>query len=199
MRKNGFTIIEISVVFLLILGTLFIFLPKGIESTKQAKLISAWTQKYSDIQYMFGVMKTQMNVDDSFSMNNFRESVRTHLRITKPLEKPYEPSLKTGLKLDNTSLYKADKYYETVNGELVGFKWKDKNCQRDELCAVMTFDLNGVEMPNIFGRDIFGVNIYKDRVEAFGEEISDTKDLKKYCDSTGIDCSYYYLIGGRFD
>src|SRR5574344_376516 len=200
MKKNGFTIIEICVVFLIILGALFLFIPKGIESTKQIKLISKWAQKYSDIQYMFVVIKTQIEMSGKTPTNQLKEDImRNHLRIVKPLDKVYKPLLKNGKKLDKQYLYSVPNYYLNNNDEIIGFKLTNKNCDNKNLCAIMTFDLNGIDLPNIYGKDIFGIKIYKNRVEAFGTDTQSTQELKNNCQKTGLDCSYYYLIGGHFE
>ena len=82
--------------------------------------------------------------------------------------------------------------------EIIGFKWINENCEKDELCAIMIFDLNGLEKPNVFGEDIFGININRNGISAFGED-TDINMLKQNCKSSGTYCSYYYLIGGHFE
>ena len=65
----------------------------------------------------------------------------------------------------------------------------------------MMFDINGILPPNRWGKDIYGVNIYDVlKIEPFGFDKS-MDELKKDCSEagTGINCSYYYKIGGGFD
>ena len=67
--------------------------------------------------------------------------------------------------------------------------------------GIMMFDMNGILPPNRWGKDIFGINIYDGgKIEPFGFD-KDMIELKKDCsdNGTGIDCSYYYKIGGGFD
>ena len=62
------------------------------------------------------------------------------------------------------------------------------------------YDVNGKKGPNVWGKDIFGLNIYNDKFEPIGknEPINIQKqDCSK--NGTGLFCSNYYLIGGHFD
>ena len=63
----------------------------------------------------------------------------------------------------------------------------------------MMFDMNGKIPPNIWGKDIFGARIFDDKVEAFGTNLT-LQELQDDCSKTGtgVNCSYYYLIGGDF-
>ena len=65
---------------------------------------------------------------------------------------------------------------------------------------IMIFDINGILPPNTWGRDIYGVNIYEDKIEPFGAELP-MAELKTDCSAfgTGVGCSYYYKIGGGFN
>ena len=62
------------------------------------------------------------------------------------------------------------------------------------------YDVNGKKGPNSWGKDVFGLNIYKDGFKPFGKtEPLETQrqDCSKH--GTGIYCSNYFLIGGNFD
>ena len=65
----------------------------------------------------------------------------------------------------------------------------------------MMFDINGTMLPNRWGNDIFGINIYDGgKIEPFGFD-KNMDELKYDCSKlgTGLTCSYYYKIGGDFD
>ena len=59
--------------------------------------------------------------------------------------------------------------------------------------------MNGTQKPNRIGRDIFGIFLYKNRIEAFGAELNNI-ELERECSnhSNGMSCSEYYLRGGKF-
>ena len=62
------------------------------------------------------------------------------------------------------------------------------------------FDMNGTKAPNRIGKDIFGIYLYRNGIEAFGSKYSNDK-LERECNnihSNGMSCSEYYLRGGKF-
>lgn len=210
MRK-GFTIIEVVAVFLLILGVTFIVLPKSMETTKQAKFISEWTQKYSELEYMASVIKAQqdskINEELKKALNNddrsqaVLETIKPYLRITDELKDPKYKQFYMDRKLvKEGDKYYFNKLYNSSSGEIIGLKWLKEDCVDSEPCAVMAFDVNGTKIPNTWGYDIFGINVLKNGIEPIGKNI-DPDILKNDCSRSGygIYCSYYYLIGGKFD
>lgn|SRR5574344_528534 len=201
--KKGFTIIEVSIVFLLIFGVTFLVLPKSFNNTKQAKLISKWEQTYSELEYTFSVITAQR--DDKFNKTNydeekFKEIVRPYLRIKSELKMPYKQYFMTQKEVLLKTKYHFDKFFITSYNEILGLKWINGKCQGKEVCAIMTFDVNGLTQPNVWGKDIFGINIYPDKIEPLGKNQT-PEELKLDCSKqgSGVYCSYYYLIGGRFD
>ncbi len=42
---------------------LFLVYPKSVDSSRQAKLISKWSQKFSELEYMFSVYRAQKDGD----------------------------------------------------------------------------------------------------------------------------------------
>lgn len=211
MQKRGFTIIEVVVVFLIILGFAFFIIPKSMENTKQARLISKWIEKYSDLEYMFSVIKAQEDsklkedfakAQDNDQMNQvLLDVIKPYLRITSQLNSPdYQQFYMNQSKVREGDGYYFKNLYLTSSNEIVGLKWDKKDCQGDDVCAVLSFDLNGVALPNSWGYDIFGINILKNKIEPIGKQ-ADSTTLKANCSKHGfgVYCSYYYLIGGKFD
>jgi len=211
MRKTGFTIIEVVVVFLMIMGITFLILPKSLNSTKQARFISQWTEKYSELEYMFSVIKAQkdeqLKIGFTKAENNderkqiILENIKPYLRITSKLDSTsYKQYYMNQTLVSPDDKYTTSDLYSTSSDEIVGLKWVGTDCSDSSTCAMMTFDLNGVKPPNTWGYDIFGVSISKDKIEPLGKNIK-ADDLEHNCskDGYGVYCSYYYLIGGRFD
>lgn len=210
MRK-GFTIVEVAAVFLLILGVTFIVLPKSMETTKQAKFISEWTQKYSELEYMSSVIKAQkdseINAEIKKAQTNddrseaILETIKPYLRITSELVEPKYKQFYMNKKLvKNEDKYYFNKLYKSSSDEIVGLKWLKEDCTDKDACAIMSFDVNGTKAPNTWGYDIFGINVLKNGIEPIGKNI-DPDILKNDCSRSGygVYCSYYYLIGGKFD
>lgn len=194
MRKTGFTIIEVVVVFLLMLGVLFLVLPKSLDSTKQARFISKWSEKFSELEYMFSAIKVQKNVQLDEAI------LKPYLRIISDVKTPYKQVFMNGMEVYPDSKYYFNKFYLTNSGEIIGLKFINKDCNDGGICSIISFDINGLNPPNKWGYDIFGINIFKDKLEPLGKNINQ-EDLKKDCskDGSGLYCSYYYLIGGKFD
>lgn len=210
MSKKGFTIIEVVVVFLLVLGVTFLVVPKGLNTTKQARFISKWTQKYSELEYMFSVIEAQNDGEIEkkfFAANNdsarkkiLLEAIKPYLRIVSEAPSTYKPHYMDKSEATPGSTYYFNNFYFTSSNEIVGVKLVNSNCKNKEPCAIMSFDINGLEAPNTWGYDIYGINVLKDGIEPLGKNI-EPDVLKNNCSKygTGIYCSYYYLIGGRFD
>lgn len=211
MRKNGFTIIEVVIVFCIILGVTFFVLPNSMNDTKQARMISRWSEDYSQVQYIFSVIKAK---DSDVLFQKFLKAKNSDAKAEIAIEmiKPYL-RIKSGVEkrlykqyyMDRTPVYENEKYYfenfyNTEPGEIVGLKWFAKTCTSKSACGYMAFDVNGIDPPNTWGKDIFGINIYEDRVEPFGKDI-DAAVMRNDCSrlGQGVFCSYYYLIGGKFD
>ena len=210
MRKNGFTIIEVVVVFLLILGVTFLMLPKGLDNTRQARFISKWVVKYADLQYMFSAINAQQNSEVTKIFNKRKEIntdgstipelFKPYLRISSDLKSTtYFQKYMNGEKVKESDKYFFNKFYLTNTNEIVGLKWITNDCEK-ETCAVMNFDINGLEQPNKWGYDIYGLNVSRNKIEPLGKGF-DSDILRSNCSKHGygLYCSYYYLIGGKFD
>lgn len=196
MKKAGFTIIEVVTVFLLILGVTFLILPKKLESTKQARFICKWSKTYIELQYMFSVIYTQK---DSKIQEKI-ETIKPYLRITSEVKIPYKQHYMNGNEVSSTDTYYFNKFYFTNLKDIIGLKLINPNCKNKEVCSIMVLDINGIESPNKWGYDIFGINVLKNGIEPLGKDLDDDS-LKRDCSKHGfgLSCSYYYLIGGKFD
>lgn len=210
MHKNGFTIIEVVMAFLLILGVTFFMLPMNLETTRQAKFISQWNEKFTQLEYTFSVIVAQKDgeikeklleaYNNNDKTNVILEAIKPYLRITSEVKTPYKLHYMNGKDEDSLAVYNFKDFYYTASNEIIGLKLINPKCEKEEVCAMMAFDINGVKEPNTWGRDVFGINILKEAIEPLGKNIN--PDVLKYnCSKhgSGIYCSYYYLIGGRFD
>lgn len=210
MQKKGFTIVEVVVVFLLILGVTFLILPRSLDSTKHARFISQWHEKYSEVEYMFSVIKAQGDCElkekfqDAHNNNERTEillqTIKPYLRTTSPVETGYKQKFMNGGVVSPGGRYYFDSFYLTDSNEIIGLKWYAQHCTANEVCGMISIDLNGAEPPNVWGYDVFAINIYNDKIEPLGKQIA-PDILKKDCTKFGFGlyCSYYYLIGGEFD
>ena len=200
--------ILISVIFTVML----FLLPFSSENTRQAVYISRWNEIYNRLDYMCSVLNAHVDDDMIKSMKRAKTTdekekllltiIKPYLRINTSVSVPkrYKPVYKNKTKISKNDLYYFDEFYFAKNKTIVtGIKniyTKDIH----EPLFIMMFDMNGILPPNRWGVDIFGVNIYdKGKIEPFG--FGKTMDeLHDNCSKTGtgIDCSYYYIIGGEF-
>lgn len=211
MNKKGFTIIEVFIVFLLILGVTFFILPLSLNNTRQAKFTSTWVNTYSEIEYVFSaiIAQNELNLEEKFKRaksNDYKTAVvldviKPYLRFKSGVPnnqyKPLYMNKKTVIEGDR---YYFDNFYFWDEDKIFGLKWLSENCNDEIICASMLFDINGINLPNTWGKDIFGINIFKNKIEPIGKNVN--RDiLKNDCSrfGFGVYCSYYYLIGGEFE
>lgn len=188
------------------------FVPINLENTRQAGLIARWNEKYDKVTYMFSVINAQTSDEilKSFAEAKTAEQreklllqlIKPYMRIhySDKFPRRYKTKFMDGKKVPKNSFYYFNDMYFSDNGmQVVGIKdliRYDKNAP----LFMMMFDINGVMPPNTWGKDIFGINIYDGgRIEPFGYGKS-MEELRNDCsvNGTGLDCSYYYRIGGEF-
>lgn len=213
MKKNGFTIIEVIIVFLVILGVTFMVLPQTLDNTQQANYISKWKAVYANIHYMFSVIKAQNEeyLNKKLAGTNNKDTkeeiiidtLKPYLRIKSNIgDAKYEQYYMNKKPVEKYDQYYVEKLFLTKDKTIVGIKWLDNKCNktRNQICGYITFDINGLKTPNTWGKDIFGVNIFSDRIEPIGKNVSSDM-FKNDCSDFGhgMYCSYYYLIGGQFE
>ena len=200
--------IEYTITLFVIFSALLIIIPTSIKSTVQANFITKWKDNYNKLVYAQDAMlkQEQSQILTSLAKADTPEKKET-LIIT--LMKPYfrindkKPPKRYRVKYMNktpvtpNSEYFISDYYYTENHIIVGIK--DLPNYKDNTRFLMTFDVNGTLPPNIWGRDIYGVIVYGNKIEALGRELPIDKQ-KENCsyNSAGTACSNYYLIGGEF-
>lgn len=213
MAKKHFWKIEYSITLLILLGLFMLFVPIKFENYLQAGLIAKWNEQYNKVSYMFNVINAQANDRILKSFAEAKSAVQREkllLQLIKPylriyysekFPKRYKPRYMNGSRVHKKDYYWFDELYFADNGmQLVGIKDIVKT-EENSPWFMMMFDINGVLPPNTWGKDIFGIHIYNEgKIQPFGYGKS-IDELSKDCsaDGTGLDCSYYYMIGGEFD
>lgn len=210
-KRNAFNMVEIMIVVCLLLTTVILCLPTIFNNSKQARIISGWKRFYGEMQSNFEVF----NVSDKLTVqqicsSNFEEKEPEIFKVISPYLnvdlsknpntlKTYNYKFKNGAQVPMQSLVFTKFFSYQENENIVGFKWLNCNCTETKPCATVLFDMNGAKKPNRIGKDIFGVYIYKDRLEAFGADMTNS-ELERDCNghTNGMSCSEYYLRGGKF-
>lgn len=188
---------------------------KIFDVSQESSVIYKWRHVLASAQYSYKVVLLTQN-----------EALREYLKFEQPQRdvqildllkntlnldgdvsskqkslKHYKYRFLNGLKVpEDTKYYVKDFVYSPDGKILVGLNWFNADCLESEaLCGVLLFDMNGPKSPNRFGLDVFGVNIYHDRLEPFGTGLS-YENNERNCRhlETGVTCSRFYLMGGQF-
>lgn len=212
MRKlKAFNMVEIMIVVCLLATTVLLCLPVIFNNTKEARIISGWKKSYAEMHSNFEVFNiSDSEVIDTICKSGIENKEKEIFKVISPYLnvdpsknpahlKSYHYKFKNGSQVPMQSMVFTKFFSYQENDNIVGFKWLDCECDEKVPCATVLFDLNGTKAPNRIGNDIFGIYIFKNRIEAFGSEFTN-QELKQECtkNSNGMSCSEYYLRGGKF-
>lgn len=191
--KKGFTIIEVSILFVIFLIVAFLVAPLSLDDTMQARYTSRWKNVQSEFANIFYSIKTQKEETNQSFRDAFEAIIEGE---TKDSIKPYKITFKNGA-YPNLA-YRFKDYETTYSKAVISIKLFDK--PENGVEGILLYDVNGSSGPNTWGKDVFGLNIYNDKFEPFCKNES-LNHQKQDCsrNGTGLCCSNYYLIGGSFD
>lgn len=208
MKKFVWKIEYSLTIFAIFAGILFM-IPTSFSS-KTAVFISRWNSEFNKIQYAFSALSAQT---ESEAVKNIKKSknpkeretymvklIKPYLRLEERLESgKYTPHFMNGKVVPKKDLYYFSLLYINQDDMIVGIKDIADEIP-DAPVYILMIDTNGSKNPNVWGKDIFGLNIYIDgNVYPFGYGW-DVDKLRKDCSNkgTGISCSHFYRIGGEF-
>lgn len=193
--KKGFTIIEVSILFVVFLIVAFLVAPFSLDDTLQAKNTSRWRSVQTDFANIFSAIDTLRENPDA--KTDFEEIFNPVLyNSIKGHVKPYRITYMNGASPSYKYLF--DDYMITNTNSVIAVNLF--TVPENNIYGRLMYDVNGQTGPNVWGKDVFGYNIYYDRFEPFCK--NDSTDVqKRECSSSGsgVCCSNYYLIGGSFD
>ena len=191
--KKGFTIVEVSILFVIFLIVAFLVAPLSLDDTMQAKNTSRWRSVQQDFINIYYSINTQKDQNEL----NFTDALKTIVNSeVKDDSSSYKITFMNGTFPNNT--YRFKDFKTTYSNATLAVKLFD--APQDNKLGMLMYDVNGKVGPNVWGKDVFGMNIYDDKFEPFckSESMSYQKqDCSK--NGTGLCCSNYYLIGGSFD
>lgn len=203
--------VEYTITLLIIYTVILLAMPTSIKSTVQANHITKWKYTFNKMTYLQDAIlkQEQAQILTSFSRaQNADEREDLIIRIIKPyfrlkeakVPKGYKVKYMNKNKISPNDIYNVDDYYFTDNNMIVGIKDPPETSPDESSMFIMTFDINGLLPPNVWGRDVFGVRVYADGVEPIGKNLPIEK---QYFDcsihGSGTGCSNLYLIGGDFN
>ena len=159
----------------------------------QAKNTSRWRSVQQDFINIYYSINTQKDQNEL----NFSDALKTIVNSEiKDDSSSYKITFMNGTFPNNT--YRFKDFKTTYSNATLAVKLFDTS--QDNKLGMLMYDVNGKVGPNVWGKDVFGMNIYDDKFEPFckSESMSYQKqDCSK--NGTGLCCSNYYLIGGSFD
>lgn len=191
--KKAFTIIEVSILFVIFLIVAFLVAPMSLNDSRQVKYAAAWRNVQPEFMNVFYTVF----VNSEGKAGDIKDKLITLINTELVQElKPYKVLYLNGTFPSKT--YRFDKYNLTSQNAILSVKFFEQ--PQDDLIGILMYDVNGKTSPNTWGKDVFGYNIYSDRFEPFCKEKPvniQTQDCSS--DGTGLCCSNYYLMGGSFD
>lgn len=211
MKSFSFSIYNIASLVSIFILMILILLPFNLINLEQAERIAKWKSAYENLKYSFGLV----NLHEGNIVPSAQEAGKIIteefilLRLapyfnlkSEEIINPYKHGYRkmNGSPVIKGSYFYFDKFVERKDGILLGIKQNPaENINEKQPLFYMMVDINGVSKPNRIGQDIFIINIFKNHINAKGENKPYTV-LKSNCSpiGSGYYCSQYYLLGGRF-
>ena len=191
--KKGFTIVEVTILFTIFIIVALLIAPLSLDDTRQVKNTSRWKSVQSDFSNIFYAINTQ-RMDENISFKDaFEATIANDINSSA---ETYKITYMNGTFPSDT--YRFNDFKTTGSGATLAYKLFDES--KDGIIGKLMYDVNGKTGPNVWGKDVYGMNIYADRFEPFCK--SDSIAVQKQdCspNGTGLCCSNYSLIGGSFD
>ncbi|MCM1264666.1 MAG: type II secretion system GspH family protein [Candidatus Gastranaerophilales bacterium] len=196
--KDGFTLIEVVILFVIFITVAILVIPLSVEDAISAKNIARWKHEQSS----FASIPISMMDSENYKTKgeiDIQDFMAALVKIH-----PLKNVIKYKIKYMNGELpeekYTFEEIYNTDNGATIAFKWFDDGAVNgeDKLYGMIMYDVNGKRGPNVWGKDVFGMNVYSNKIEPFGknqEPIAIEADCSRQ--GTGVYASYYYLNGGH--
>lgn len=191
--KKGFTIVEVSILLVIFLIVAFLVAPLSLDDTAQARNISRWRQVQMDFANIYYSINTQSSENDTDIVSAFKDIMENEVKGNTP---SYKITFKNGTYPNNT--YRFNNFKKTFSNATLAYKIFEE--PKGDLLGMLMYDVNGQTGPNVWGKDVFGLNIYNDKFEPFCK--NDSINVQKQdCSNNGngLCCSNYYLMGGNFD
>ena len=179
--------------FVIFLIVAFLVAPLSLDDSLQAKNASRWRNVQSDFANIFYAVNAQKD-DENFEFKTAFEEV-INGEVKNNVE-PYKITFLNGTFPNST--YRFNDFKMTQTNSVVSYKLYDT--PQDGVLGLLLYDVNGSVGPNVWGKDVFGLNIYSDRFEPFCK--NDAIGVQKQqCskNGTGLCCSNYYLQGGSIE
>ena len=191
--KKGFTIVEVSILFVIFLIVAFLVAPLSLDETMQAKNASRWRKVQGDFLNIHYAINTQEDVND-FDFASAFDTVMAS-EIKGDIE-PYKITYMNGT--FPSAEYRFTNFKQTYSNATISYRLYESSPTGAK--GILMYDVNGSIGPNVWGKDVFGYNIYSDRFEPFCKNETLAKQRQDCSKSgTGLCCSSSYIMSGSFN
>lgn len=193
--KDGFTLAEVIILFVIFIVVAVLVIPLTIEDAVVAKHNAKWQHVQSGFSSIPISMMNSKSYKDSgvVTLEHFIAAlIKVH-----PLKNVVSYKIKYMNGETPEERYVFKEIYNTNNGATIAFKWFDDNPSlkgEDKIEGILMYDVNGKRGPNVWGKDVFGMNIYANKIEPFGKH-EDPISIENDCSrqGTGLYCSFASL------
>lgn len=172
MKKTGFTLAEILITLAIVGIVAALAIPSLVTKASRQAMVSKLSSIVTDLENAFGNMITDKDADGLFDDDVFTiDNMRKHLTITQTGETPSDVGYTSNspfFKLDGTaagdSFTTNGKNYDCIvlkNNAIITYDVNTDTCSGADICATesggkdIIIDVNGLEGPNRWGRDVF--------------------------------------------
>ncbi len=211
MKSLVSSLLNILSVFTLIVLISAVTAPFYLMNLDQAHRIAKWKLEYEELVYSFNLVKmhektivpNELEAGRILSDYYLYERIKPYFNLSDSgfeTISGYSFSKMNGKPVFKTEEFYFDKFMQAKNGVILSVKKNSTDIiDKSQPLFYMFVDINGTEKPNKIGEDIFFLNIFENEVTALGYD-KPTVKLKTNCSpiGSGIYCSSYYLLGGRF-
>ena len=192
--KDGFTLVEVIILFVIFITVAVLVIPLTVDDAVTAKNTAKWQHAQG------GFASIPINLMNS---KNYKEKKIITLEdfITALIKiHPLQNVMNYKIKYQNGDTpderYTFSEIYNTDNNATVAFKWFEDSAKtgEDKIYGLLMYDVNGKKGPNTWGKDVYGFNIYANKIEPLGKN-QDPIAIETDCSrqGTGVYCSYAVL------
>ena len=231
-RKVAFTLAEVLITLGIIGVVAAMTLPTLINNYQAKETVTRLKKVYSIVNQAYlqaqndlgtidnwGISNSSHVVDpDTGEINNSEETVKSmnlfwstfesYLKTLKrclDYENQCKPYAVSQLGSNSISTMREPKLILN-DGAIFSGGWIDNiNCNKNEICGNFSVDLNGLNRPNIVGRDIFYFYIYKNKILPMGQTDDTKYSFDNYClantakNYNGYGCTAWVIYNENMD
>ncbi len=215
-RKIAFTLAEVLITLGIIGVVAAMTMPTLINNINKKHWITGYKKAFSELSQIHQLLNSETggsymaecnDFDDVCLRNLFAEKmkvVQTCHSVTPNKCQEKSTFLNGKERGVNNGLNANDGWpaIVTASGYSVKFRFHGNDCSefiegysaKLSTCGWMQVDVNALKKPNVVGKDIYLINIYKNKLVPFPTNKSDEQTLKEDCEhGEGVGCSTIYL------